>query len=63
MEETLSRLIRKSDFLNQQAMAKHLGIEETGFCKIVRGKRKPTPEQAKKIAKALDRTVEELFGR
>lgn len=45
----------------QADLAQHTGIREDEFSRIVRGRKKPTAEQAKRIAQALGVEVGEIF--
>lgn len=45
----------------QQEIARETGIHETRISKIVRGWQKPTAAEKRLIAKALRRSVDDLF--
>lgn len=46
----------------QRTIADKADVEETRFSKIVHGKAKVTPDEKKRIARALRMTVGELFA-
>lgn len=52
---------REEQGLSQKAVAKRAGITERGYQNYELGLRKPNVDTAICIAKALNRTVEELF--
>lgn len=46
---------------SQQAFGKHIGISQPYTVQLLKGKRNPSPQTAKKIADALDVEFDELF--
>lgn len=63
---TLGENIRKKRLeydIEQQELAKRVGINKTQLCNIERGRRKPTVDVLDKIADILHCSVDELLGR
>ena len=57
------RLLRGGRGLGQGEMAKHLGIDVSGYCRIESGNREPTLEQAMSLAQFFGVQVPELLER
>lgn len=63
---TLGENIRKKRLeydIEQQELAKRVGINKTQLCNIERGRRRPSVDVLDKIADILHCSVDELLGR
>ncbi|MEK4968630.1 helix-turn-helix transcriptional regulator [Cytobacillus sp. FSL R7-0696] len=61
METKLSKWHKKTG-VSQIHIAKKIGITSTAYSKIVKGETTPYVQNAIKIARALNTTVEDLWG-
>jgi len=59
LEKLRKRIIVKG--FSQQAFGKHIGISQPYTVQLIKGKRNPSPQTAKKIADALDIKFDDLF--
>ena len=55
------KLLMKSKGYTQKKLAQRSGCTEASICKYVRGERTPTLKTAKRIAKALGVTIDDLI--
>ena len=63
---TIGENIRKKRLeydIEQQELAKRVGINKTQLCNIERGRRRPSVDVIDKIASTLHCSVDELLGR
>lgn len=63
---TLGKNIRKKRLeydIEQQELAKRVGINKTLLCNIEKGRRRPSVDVLNKIADILHCSVDELLGR
>lgn len=65
MKDTYRKEMRKYRFLNgemtQDDLGRVMGLSRQSICDIENGRRMPTLKQAYKIAKLLNKSIEELF--
>ena len=54
--------IRKEKEMTQTALAEKVGVGDTAICNYEKGLREPNLDTLKKLATALEVTVDELIG-
>lgn len=57
----LTKAVRRTG-LAQYELARKMGTSEAAISKWLKGTRRPTPENARKLAKLLGLTLDEIYG-